>query len=175
MPMSRSRFSYMDCHKAMEAALQSDKGVFWLCKTEGEAVHLRGRLNRARELDRDDNKLMYPDPSQPLHGRSYYDSLSFKLETCEGKPCVSLRPNNLDEGTLVDIATYEAGGGGVIPTAQLAGNDSLPLLPPANQDVFPAEGVEAGDSAGEDDSGADGGGGQGTNVEGTPRESLRRI
>lgn len=77
MPLSTNILTYDDCKIACERSLASDHGVMVTLPTRGKAIHLRQRLYMFRNLDRQQNAQVYTS-SDPLHGRSVYDLLSFE-------------------------------------------------------------------------------------------------
>lgn len=81
MPASSSRLAFDDCYRMYDRALESKKGTRTLCKTYGQAVHLRMRLHNARMIDRKDNAETYKDELvHPLKGRSAYDNISASIK-----------------------------------------------------------------------------------------------
>lgn len=178
--MTKSRLAYKDCYAAMDSALESKEGVWMLCDSHGDAYHQRQRLNYARELDRQDNATMY-HPAEPLHGRSHYDNLTFKLSTYQDKDCVLLQPNNPEGRQLIDVATGDAitprsdSISGAEYQATLIGHDSMPLLPSTHEDIFPPSEAENGDGEGQDVPSPDEGGGRGVDAGTTHKGGLRRL
>jgi len=84
MTLSTSPLAYEDCRQAMDAALDDPVGVRLAVPDLDAAYNLRLRLNQARRLNRDDNKKLY-EPDHPMHGRSMYDRLVFKIKQLNGQ------------------------------------------------------------------------------------------
>ena len=78
--MSNSRLSYGDCFEIMDAALEEKRGKRIPFDNYGQVVHFRLRMHHARAIDRADNKLIFDDPSHPMHGRSLYDKLVMRVK-----------------------------------------------------------------------------------------------
>ena len=78
MSLSDSRLSYEDCYKVMDKALDSSHGVRVGYINYEEASYFRMRMNKARSLDRRFNGERYT-VGQPLHKRSEYDMLTFRV------------------------------------------------------------------------------------------------
>jgi hypothetical protein len=84
MTVTDSPFAYDDIKSLLDRALSSTKGVKTICASHGQAVRLRQRCNKFRAMDRRENRKIY-EPDHPLHGRSSFDCLIFRLEpgSCE--------------------------------------------------------------------------------------------
>ena len=78
MAFSNSIFSYKDIREMLDRALQSERGLRVKLKTKGAGNNLRQRASYFRQLDRRENKKVYPE-GDPMHGRSAYDVLILKL------------------------------------------------------------------------------------------------
>jgi|SRR5262245_60944169 len=79
MPNSPSLLAYPDVQKAMDEALAAPAGVRLVFK--GGAPARNKFLFRSltfRRLDRENNKILYPDPAMTMHGKSIYDTLVVK-------------------------------------------------------------------------------------------------
>lgn len=75
MPPPTSQLAHTDILAAMDRAISNGKGVRVFCGPSlGDAVNLRQRAYRAREIDRRENRKIY-EPEDPLYGRSVYDRL----------------------------------------------------------------------------------------------------
>ena len=85
MVASHSIHSYDDCFRIMQAAIEDELGARIACIDEGEATWLRLRYNKARAVHRKQNAQVYASPEHPLHGRSEYDGLIFRVKEVEGK------------------------------------------------------------------------------------------
>ncbi len=77
MPFSNSIFSYADVRELLDRALTSERGMRVRVNKPGAVHNLRQRMNYFRKLDRRENTKIYAE-SEPLHGRSQYDSLIFR-------------------------------------------------------------------------------------------------
>ena len=75
--MSETVVDYTPCFEDLEAALADPKGIRIPFTERGDAIQYRLRLNKARRKDRHDNKEL--DFEHPLHGRSVYDRLVFRI------------------------------------------------------------------------------------------------
>lgn len=84
MPISSSPLAYADCYDAMYRALEDDRGVRLKVDTRGNAEFLRMRLNTARAINREENAKTYPK-GEPLHGRSEFDKLMFRIKELRSK------------------------------------------------------------------------------------------
>lgn len=80
MVTSNSITSYDDCFKWMAAALDDEKGARIECEDHGKARNLQLRINKARYLHRQQNARIY-DKEDPMHGRSEYDGLIFRVKS----------------------------------------------------------------------------------------------
>jgi hypothetical protein len=59
-------------------ALESECGLRIPCRTRGEAITLRYRLNYFRKLNREQSKEIFP-PGHKQHGESVYDVLTLRI------------------------------------------------------------------------------------------------
>lgn len=84
MPISSSPLAYSDCYDAMNRALEDDRGVRLKVDTRGNAEFLRMRLNTARAINREENARTY-EKGEPMHGRSEYDKLMFRIKELRSK------------------------------------------------------------------------------------------
>jgi hypothetical protein len=80
MSLSNSRLSYTDCFALLDRALDEDRGIRIEVADLPAANYLRMRIHHARTIDRQENKVTYPDKDHPLHGRSPYDILVARIE-----------------------------------------------------------------------------------------------
>jgi len=67
----------------MNQALEAPDGVRVGFADEDEATFYRMRMNQARQLDRRFNKTRFQH-DHPMHGRSEYDALMFRIRRIEG-------------------------------------------------------------------------------------------
>ena len=79
MPISNSPLAYEDCYEALNRALEDARGVRLKVNSRANAEFLRMRLNMARVINRDQNTKTY-DSDHPMHGRSEYDKLMFRIK-----------------------------------------------------------------------------------------------
>ena len=80
MSLSNSRLSYTDCYTLLDRALDEPRGIRIEVSDLPAANYLRMRIHHARTIDRQENKVTYPDKDHPLHGRSPYDILVARIE-----------------------------------------------------------------------------------------------
>ena len=95
MVTSSSRLAYDDCFEILSRALEDKHGARVHCQSRGEAFHLRTRLHSARQIDRRDNIHVY-DESDPLHGRSAYDTLVVRIKELDGQHYVYVEKSGGD-------------------------------------------------------------------------------
>jgi hypothetical protein len=69
--------NYDDVREILDKALEM-KGAFIECSSYGKAIQLRHRMNQFRLRDREENTEIYP-PGHTMYGRSFYDSLTFRI------------------------------------------------------------------------------------------------
>jgi hypothetical protein len=82
MPTPNHAAAYEDLYKLFELALADAKGIRVRFSTNGRAIHARLRMNAARQINRADNAILFPEPTNPMHGKSAYDALIFKVDDC---------------------------------------------------------------------------------------------
>lgn len=70
--------AFEDVKEIFLRALETPKGIKVKCHTRAEAINLRSRLNYYRQMDRNENKKVYP-PDHPQHGGSVYDKLILRI------------------------------------------------------------------------------------------------
>ena len=80
MSLNNSRRSYDDCFGLFDRALEADRGIRIEVDDIRAANYLRMRMHHARTIDRRDNKLIYPDPEDAMHGRSIYDVFVIRID-----------------------------------------------------------------------------------------------
>ena len=104
MSLNNSRRSYDDCFSLFDRALEADRGIRVEVDDIRAANYLRMRMHHARTIDRRDNKLIYPDPEDAMHGRSIYDVFVIRIE--DGEPAwVYLDKEKVTIGRVEEIAT----------------------------------------------------------------------
>lgn len=118
MPVSSSRLSYSDCFTLFDKAYNDTKGCRFQVKPSGadgrnygDCYHFRLRMHQARAIDRKDNRALYPDPSEPLHGRSIYDSLVIQIKgpDSEGMHWIYVSHTEIDVNDIESLSELEAG------------------------------------------------------------------
>ena len=80
MSLSNSRLSYSDCFELLDRAIEEPRGIRLEVVDSNKAGYLRMRIHQARQIDRVENKKIYPDAEHYLHGRSVYDILVCRIE-----------------------------------------------------------------------------------------------
>lgn len=78
MVTSSSRLAYSDCFDLMNKAIADPKGIKIKFAAGEDAWHFRIRLHTARKIDRNDNKVTYPE-NHAMWGRSVYDHLTMRI------------------------------------------------------------------------------------------------
>lgn len=79
MSLPSSPLAFTDCYRYLEAADLTEWGVRIRCESMNAATFLRMRMNQARNLDRKQNRKLYPERDHPLHGNSKFDKFVFRL------------------------------------------------------------------------------------------------
>ena len=107
MTVSTSRAAYEDCFHLLDRAMDSPAGIRHSCPTSGAAHHLRGRLNYARVLSRNEHSALATD--DPRLGTSPYDALVVRLHQSDDRWWVYIEPRRLPGETeeLPAVATIE--------------------------------------------------------------------
>ncbi len=105
MSLNNSRRSYDDCFSLFDRALEADRGIRIEVDDIRAANYLRMRMHHARTIDRRDNKLIYPDPEDAMHGRSIYDVFVIRIEDGEPKAWVYLDKEKVTIGRVEEIPT----------------------------------------------------------------------
>lgn len=77
MSYSKSLRSYADVKEIFDKAVDMG-GAAVVCRTAGQAINLRARLNHFRQLDRDSMAEIYP-AEHPNHGVSIYDPFVVRI------------------------------------------------------------------------------------------------
>lgn len=110
MPVSTSRLAYSDCYDLLDKAIADKRGARVRVKNENLALHLRGRLNKARYLDREENLIIY-QRGEPLHGRSVYDPLVITItEDDDGWTWVRLEKRDMSDYYVESLSEGEEDG-----------------------------------------------------------------
>ena len=105
MTVSTSRMAYEDCFHLLDRAMDSPAGIRHSCPTSGAAHHLRGRLNYARVLSRNEHSALALD--DPRLGTSPYDALVVRLHQDTSRWWVYIEPRRLPGETEELPATIE--------------------------------------------------------------------
>ena len=75
MGASKSILSYNDAREVFERAAGNPNGVRLTFKPGSKARdYFMFRLWEFRKLDRDQNRILYPDPAHTMHGKSFFDT-----------------------------------------------------------------------------------------------------
>ena len=72
--------SFPDCKQVFDKAVLSANGVRLRFEDEGARDRFLFRCMTFRTLDRDNNRVLYPDPAATMHGRSVYDQITIRKE-----------------------------------------------------------------------------------------------
>lgn len=101
MGASKSILSYTDCKEVFERAAGNPKGLRMRFK-QGEKARdfFAFRLWEFRKLDRNQNRVLYPDPTNTMHGKSFFDLFSVKKV---GEDTIEILKINLDDCEIEDI------------------------------------------------------------------------
>lgn len=83
MTTTNSRLAYVDCYDVFDRALSQEKGIRIKFSNADDAWRFRFRLNTARRVDRQDNRMTYEE-DHPMHGRSAYDVLTVRIRQEKG-------------------------------------------------------------------------------------------
>lgn len=78
MSQINSLRAYDDCRKVFESALLDPRGARARIGDQGMAMNMRTRMHYFRNLDREANKLTYPE-DHSMHGTSVYDPYVVRL------------------------------------------------------------------------------------------------
>jgi len=81
MVTSMSRLAYQAEYDLLDQAIESERGVQRLFHGEeegrGNAMNFRVRLHTARDVDRRENRKLYP-PEDPMHGQTLYAQITVR-------------------------------------------------------------------------------------------------
>jgi len=84
MALSDAMAAYDDCYEYFDRAIAAEKGIRILVADESAAYHLRLRINKARVLQREESRRIYP-PTDPRYGKSENDRFRITMHpTAEG-------------------------------------------------------------------------------------------
>ena len=101
---SKSLMAFDDVRAVLDRAAESSKGVKVVCKSRGEAVITRSRMNYLRVLDRKQNGIVY-ESDHPLHMRSVWDRLIIRIPP-RGSPeetTIYVEKRSIDNWTIEEI------------------------------------------------------------------------
>ena len=73
---SKSLLAYEDVKEALDRAIASNKGIRLRFSSPQARDRFMFRSYSFRQLDRANNKVIYPEPAHSMHGRSLYETLS---------------------------------------------------------------------------------------------------
>lgn len=74
MTIATSKLAYDDCHKVLESAIETSKGIRMEMPSRDAAFYFRMRCHNYRAICRKENAKIY-EPDHPLHGTCEYDKL----------------------------------------------------------------------------------------------------
>jgi hypothetical protein len=99
---SKSILSYDDAREVFERVAQSpNKGIRLTCPGGQKARDLfMFRLWDYRKLDREQNRILYPDPAHTMHGRSYWDKFVVRKVSDNQ---IEIEQVNIDDIEIVDL------------------------------------------------------------------------
>lgn len=107
MTAPTTRLSYGDSYDALDRAKDDPKGIRIRFKDYAEASTFRSRLHYARQVDRRDNLQIY-DESDPLFGRSVYDTLVVRIrEDTEGAWWVYIEHASIEDKVVESLSEIE--------------------------------------------------------------------
>ena len=136
MSLNNSRRSYDDCFSLFDRALEADRGIRVEVDDIRAANYLRMRMHHARTIDRRDNKLIYPDPEDAMHGRSIYDIFVIRIEDGEPKAWVYLDKEKVTIGRVEQIPSDHKIEYRAVPQVEY---HSMPVGAPVDADFTIAE------------------------------------
>ena len=96
MSLSNSRLSYTDCFKLLDKAMDEARGIRVEVQDGDAANYLRMRIHHARQIDRKENVVVYPDTGHYLHGRSIYDEIVCRIENLDDRVFLYLDKQKVD-------------------------------------------------------------------------------
>ena len=107
MSASTSRLAYRDAEEVFDAAIADGRGIRIPFSDKGDALHMRLRLHKFRQLDRDDNARTF-DRGHPLYGRSNYDVIRVRVVDIDDVWYLYLEPiNNAGQLTIERLSEIE--------------------------------------------------------------------
>lgn len=102
MSASTSKLSYSDCFEVMDKALEASRGIRIQFADEGVAKHFLVRMNKARVLDRNENRQIYAE-GDVLFGRSVYDPLMGQIKRVDGQVWLFLKKLTAEHLVIEEI------------------------------------------------------------------------
>jgi len=103
MSLSNSRLAYTDCYELLDKALDEPRGIRVEVPDLNAATYLRMRIQHARAINRAENEKTFPDPADPLHGRSVYDIFVVRIEDAGDHAWVYLDKQKVELGKVESI------------------------------------------------------------------------
>jgi hypothetical protein len=77
-----SKLAYADCYELLDRAMESERGIQRLFVDKGEAMNYRMRLQKARDEDRKQSRLVY-QPGDPLYNTTEYAALTVRMPSLD--------------------------------------------------------------------------------------------
>ena len=109
MTLSTSILAFDDAILFLDRALEDPKGVrACFGDNYGNAQHYRMRCHAARNLVRQENAKLYPDPQDPMHGRSTFDVLTLRIIQDENSEWWVYAMRNVMPEVVESLSTFEA-------------------------------------------------------------------
>lgn len=131
MALPESAAAYTDCYELFDKALADPLGVRALIGKHGDAAAYQMRLNKARKIERDESKRLYPR-DEPQWNKSQYDGLKVTLEVdTEGEWWVYITPHRKDLVVVQGLSELA----GIDPAQPQTHEDSDDDLPDIDEGV----------------------------------------
>lgn len=109
MSISESRLAYQDCQDLFEKAMDDPKGVRVFIGTKEMARFFVMRMHKCRQINRRDNKDIYPE-GEPMHGASAWDKIKCSMkEDEEGQWWVYAEKVELDPSLVESLSEPDVG------------------------------------------------------------------
>ncbi len=125
MSQINSLRAYDDCRKVFEAALTDPKGARARVGDQGMAMNMRTRMHYFRNLDREANKITYPEDN-PNYGTSVYDAYVVRLYPDEDKAWwVYVEPRGAADMVIEGLSETD-------PLIESTATEVLSIAEPAN-------------------------------------------
>lgn len=109
MTLSLAPDAYLDCHRAMSAALDDSRGRRYRFPTKAKADYFNMRCNQLRLIDRRESKRIH-EPDTPGWGCSEFDKLTIRKprEDDEGGWWIYIEHVGLDVGEGESLSELES-------------------------------------------------------------------